>query len=233
MLDIQTRLERENDHFRELHEQASARGSFTLETALQRFRQRHFSHAFSQWKGSMHATLDGRDQPHLPCMARRLFYRWWRMSHGEHHVAPEHPCDAWLLSEREETGIYPEHWIDQMRSKPTWSACPWFLDYPDGEYPEEESDQYKELTRKKKNKALVQTQSHSTAQHKEGEAAREGTHGTTKRPAPTQAPSSSTTHHVGTEGAMPPKKGKKTGKKRRKDGESSSSESDDDREEDS
>lgn len=55
---------------------------------------------------------------------------------------PEHPSDAWVESEREESGLYPEDWIDDLRGKETWKSCPWWLDYPDGECPEIELEQF-------------------------------------------------------------------------------------------
>ena len=56
---------------------------------------------------------------------------------------PEHPSDAWRDSEREETRIYPEEWIDELRSKgDIWWQCPWFVDYPIRQYPEDEKELY-------------------------------------------------------------------------------------------
>lgn len=68
--------------------------------------------------------------------------RWWR-SGVEHRISiPEHPSDAWVVSEREETGLYPDDWIDDLRTKEAWKSCPWWLDYPDGEFPPREEDLY-------------------------------------------------------------------------------------------
>lgn len=55
---------------------------------------------------------------------------------------PEHPCDAWQRSEREESSLYPNSWIDDLRPKGSWTICPWWLDYPDKEYPADEAESY-------------------------------------------------------------------------------------------
>ncbi len=53
-----------------------------------------------------------------------------------------HPSDAWIRSEREETGIYPDDWVDHLQGHDAWRECPWFLDYPEGEFPENERDAF-------------------------------------------------------------------------------------------
>lgn len=54
----------------------------------------------------------------------------------------EHPCDAWHRSEVEATGLYPEAWIETLAGKDAWLQCPWWLDYPKGEYPSDEAAKY-------------------------------------------------------------------------------------------
>ena len=70
-----------------------------------------------------------------PCI-----YRWWRSALL--YPFPEHPCDGWLRSEREESGLYPDSWIDDLRPRGSWVDCPWWLDYPDKEYPVKEAHSY-------------------------------------------------------------------------------------------
>ncbi|MCO5614717.1 hypothetical protein L7F22_069001 [Adiantum nelumboides] len=55
---------------------------------------------------------------------------------------PEHPSNAWVDSEREETGIYPKDWIDDLQGTDAWRDCPWFLDYADGKFPDIEEGAY-------------------------------------------------------------------------------------------
>ena len=73
-----------------------------------------------------------------------MFYigRWWRQGTSHRITPPEHPSDAWVLSEREKTGLYPDDWIDNLRAQDTWTACPWWLDYPEGEFPPNEAQEY-------------------------------------------------------------------------------------------
>ena len=61
---------------------------------------------------------------------------------GLRYPSPEHPSDAWVISEREEKRLYPDDWIDNLQGSDAWSNCPWFLDYPDGKFPEDERDAY-------------------------------------------------------------------------------------------
>ncbi|MCO5574881.1 hypothetical protein L7F22_028675 [Adiantum nelumboides] len=65
---------------------------------------------------------------------------------------PEHPSNAWVDSEREETGIYPEDWIDDLQGTDAWQDCPWFLDYADGEFPDVEECAYHAHHKKVKGK---------------------------------------------------------------------------------
>lgn len=73
--------------------------------------------------------------------------RWWRGAKEVAKVEYEHPSDAWVISEREETGIYLERWVDELQSKrELWTLCPWWLDYPDEEIPESEVELHKSKT---------------------------------------------------------------------------------------
>ncbi|MCO5603952.1 hypothetical protein L7F22_058109 [Adiantum nelumboides] len=60
--------------------------------------------------------------------------------------------NAWVDSEREETGIYPEDWIDDLQGTDAWRDCPWFLDYADGEFPDVEEGAYHAHHKKVKGK---------------------------------------------------------------------------------
>ncbi|MCO5594386.1 hypothetical protein L7F22_048416 [Adiantum nelumboides] len=64
----------------------------------------------------------------------------------------EHPSNAWVDSEREETSIYPKDWIDDLQGMDAWQDCPWFLDYADGEFPDVEEGAYHAHHKKVKGK---------------------------------------------------------------------------------
>ena len=63
----------------------------------------------------------------------------------QHHIRffhMKHPSDAWVISEREETGLYPDDWIDTLRTQEAWTSCPWWLDYPEGDFPPNEAQHW-------------------------------------------------------------------------------------------
>ena len=70
------KMEASSPHIKELHDKATDEGGSSIVEALKEFRAQHFDKAFNAWKGRMRATLDPKQQPHLPCTARRLFYRY-------------------------------------------------------------------------------------------------------------------------------------------------------------
>lgn len=75
-LQLYDKLEDSSPAIKDLHERASQDSGVGIVEALKDFKKAHFDKAFHQWKGRMRATLDPEDQPHLPCTARRLLYRY-------------------------------------------------------------------------------------------------------------------------------------------------------------
>ncbi|MCO5567073.1 hypothetical protein L7F22_020758 [Adiantum nelumboides] len=71
----------------------------------------------------------------------RMHVYWWQLR-----------SNAWVDSEREETGIYPEDWIDDLQGMDAWRDYPWFLDYADGEFPNVEEGAYHAHHKKVKEK---------------------------------------------------------------------------------
>lgn len=57
----------------------------------------------------------------------------------------DHPSDSWLASEREETGIYNSDQIESLYDTDVWHACPWWIEYPKGEYPKSETELWKRM----------------------------------------------------------------------------------------
>ncbi|MCO5569440.1 hypothetical protein L7F22_023152 [Adiantum nelumboides] len=80
----------------------------------------------------------------------RMHVYWWQLERWWlgyilkvfRFPIPEHPSNEWVDSEREETGIYPEDWIDDLQGTDAWRDCPRFLDYADGEFPDVKEDAY-------------------------------------------------------------------------------------------
>ena len=56
---------------------------------------------------------------------------------------------SWSNS-RDPATMYRKEQIDAQWLESTYAQCPFFLDYPHGKYPKEETDQYEEATKSQK-----------------------------------------------------------------------------------
>ncbi|MCO5561776.1 hypothetical protein L7F22_015400 [Adiantum nelumboides] len=96
-----------------------------------------------------------KDIPHLESLEyANLRDVWW--SHGLEVLSwcHEHPSDAWVYSESEETGIYTTEMIEKLSETDWWTPCPWFIDYPEEKCPTNEIDLKKGKKSKGKEKML-------------------------------------------------------------------------------
>ena len=75
-LDLYHKLEESSPSIKDSHDRATQDQGISLVEALKEYRKLHFEKAFNLCKGRMRATFDPEQQPHLPCTARRLFYRY-------------------------------------------------------------------------------------------------------------------------------------------------------------
>ncbi|MCO5548488.1 hypothetical protein L7F22_027878 [Adiantum nelumboides] len=151
---IARKFEEANDAVCKIHICVDEYHGRMLREMLKRYRSRHWDHAFKKWHAGIKSTIDLGAQPYFLCTARRIFYRWYRSA--SLYPIPEHPCDAWIRSEREETGLYLESWIDDLHSKDAWYQCPWWLDYTSDTYPPDEEESFKAHTRRKSIEASSQ-----------------------------------------------------------------------------
>ncbi|MCO5569817.1 hypothetical protein L7F22_023531 [Adiantum nelumboides] len=154
VITLANKLELENDAVRKLHLEVARESGQSIAAALQFYRAHHFNKAFLCWKANIKATNDAMEQPHFGCTVRRLLYRWWLgyILKVSRFPISEHSSNAWVDSEREETGIYPKDWIDDLQGTDAWRDCPWFLNYADGEFPDVEEGAYHAHHRKAKGK---------------------------------------------------------------------------------
>ncbi|MCO5561088.1 hypothetical protein L7F22_014709 [Adiantum nelumboides] len=144
VITLANKLELENDAVRKLHLEAARESGQSIAAALQFYHAHHFNKAFLCWKANIKATNDATEQPHFGCTVRRLLYRWWLgyILKVSRFPISEHSSNAWVDSEREEIGIYPEDWIGDLQGTDAWRDCPWFLDYADGEFPDDKEGAY-------------------------------------------------------------------------------------------
>ncbi|MCO5610602.1 hypothetical protein L7F22_064841 [Adiantum nelumboides] len=144
VITLANKLQLENDAVRKLHLEAARESGQSIAAALQFYRAHHFNKAFLCWKANIKATNDATEQSHFGCTVRRLLYRWWLgyILKVSRFPILEHPSNAWVDLEREETGIYPKDWIDDLQGTDAWQDFPWFLDYADGVYPDVEEGAY-------------------------------------------------------------------------------------------
>ncbi|MCO5594057.1 hypothetical protein L7F22_048078 [Adiantum nelumboides] len=104
------------------------------------------------------AGIPSNEKPFSQWLRMNVYWwqleRWWLgyILKVSRFPIPEHPSIAWVDSEREETGIYPEDWIDDLQGTDAWRDCPWFLDYADGEFPDVEEGAYHAHHKKVKGK---------------------------------------------------------------------------------
>lgn len=73
---IYNKLEEHSPAVITMHQRVALNSGMSIEDALKEYKKVHFEKAFHKWKGRMRATLDPETQPHLPCTARRLLYRY-------------------------------------------------------------------------------------------------------------------------------------------------------------